>query len=51
MAFMGNRRGASRVWWGDVRGRDYFEDLGVNGRIILKLAFKKLGGEAWTGLI
>jgi hypothetical protein len=34
-----------------VRGRDRFEDLGVDGRIILKLMFKKWGGESWTGLI
>jgi len=51
VAFMGNRRGASRVWWGDMRGRDHFEDLGVDGRIILKLMLKKLGAEAWAGLI
>jgi hypothetical protein len=23
-------------WWEDLRGRDHFEDLGVDGRIILK---------------
>jgi hypothetical protein len=29
------------VWWGNLRERVYLEDLGVDGRIILNLAFKK----------
>jgi hypothetical protein len=28
-------------WWGRVRVRDYFEDLGVDVRIILKCVFRK----------
>jgi len=24
------------VWWGNVKGNDHFEDLGLDGRIILK---------------
>ena len=31
--------------------RNHLKDVGVDGRIILKLFFKKLDGEAWTGLI
>jgi hypothetical protein len=38
-------------WWGDLRERDHLKDLGTDGRIILKLIFKKQDGEAWTGLI
>jgi hypothetical protein len=37
-------------WWGDLRERDRFKDLGVNGRIVLKWVFKKWDG-AWIGLI
>jgi hypothetical protein len=31
--------------------RDHFEDLSVEGRIILKWILKKWDGEAWTGLL
>jgi hypothetical protein len=30
---------------------DHLEDRGVDGKIILKLIFKKWDEEAWTGLI
>jgi hypothetical protein len=38
---MGERKVAYRVWWGDLRERDHLKDLDVDGRIILKLIFKK----------
>ena len=28
-------------WWGDLRGGDHLEDLGIDGRIILKRIIKK----------
>jgi len=41
---MGDRRGAYRVWWGDLREREHWEDVNVDGRIILKGIFRKLNG-------
>jgi hypothetical protein len=33
---MGDSRGQHRVLWGDLRGRDHWEDLGVDGRVKVK---------------
>jgi len=44
-------RGAYRILVGRPEGKNHFEDLGVDGRIILKWISKKWDGEAWTGLI
>jgi hypothetical protein len=47
---MRNRRGACRVWWGDLRERVHLEDQDVNRRVILKCIFKKWNVEAMTGM-
>jgi hypothetical protein len=39
------------IWWRDLRERDSFEDLDIDGWIISQRIFKKWDGEAWTGLI
>ena len=31
--------------WGDLRERDHMENLGVDGRVILKCILKDWGGE------
>jgi hypothetical protein len=31
----------ARFWWGNLRERDHFEDVGIDGKIILKWTFKK----------
>ena len=45
VARMGERRGAYRAEWGNLREGDHLEDLGVDGRVILNWIFETLGGE------
>ena len=46
----GEGRGVYRVLVGSLREGDRWGDLGVDGRIILRWFFRKLGVEVWTGL-
>jgi hypothetical protein len=43
---MRNRRCAYRIRWEDLREGHHFEDIGVDGRIILKWIFQMLDGGA-----
>jgi hypothetical protein len=38
--FGGEEMCVQGFWWGDLRDKDNFEDLGVDERIILKWIFK-----------
>jgi hypothetical protein len=38
-------------WWGNLRERGHLENLGIDGRIILKWIFRRWDVGAWTGLI
>jgi len=47
----GKGKAYTGYWWGNLRERDYLEDPGIDGRIILRWIFRKWDGGAWIGLI
>jgi hypothetical protein len=38
----GGKRNAFGFWWGSLGERDYWEDLSLDGRIILKLKLNRI---------
>jgi hypothetical protein len=48
---MGQRREVYRVLVGKSEGRRPLEDRGVDGRIILRIIFRKRDVGVWTGSI
>jgi hypothetical protein len=41
VAQMERGQACTGFWWGNLKGRDYWGDPGVDGRIILRWIFKK----------
>jgi hypothetical protein len=48
---MGELRNAYNILVGEPKGRDHFEDLVVNGKIIMELILEKQDGSVSTGFI
>jgi hypothetical protein len=38
-------------WWESWKERDHYEDIDLDGRIILRRILEKQNGVIWTGLI
>ena len=49
VARLGERRGRTGFWWGNLKERDQLEEPGLDGRIILKLISRKWDVVLWTG--
>jgi hypothetical protein len=49
VARMGEERGCTGCWWGNLKERGRWEDPDVDGRIILRWMFRKLEGVVGTG--
>jgi len=41
--------GEERFWWGNLRERNHLGDPGVDGKIMLRLIFRKWDTGVWTG--
>jgi hypothetical protein len=42
---IGRGKGHKEFWWGNLKEGEHFRDQVVDGRIILKRIFKKIGGD------
>jgi hypothetical protein len=51
VACRGRREVYTGFWWGNLREGDHLEEPGVDGRLILRIMFRKWDGRAWTGSI
>jgi len=47
---MGEERGCIGSWWGNRRERDHWEDVGVDGWLILGWISRRWDVGIWTGL-
>ena len=47
----GDREMCARFLWRNLKERGHFEDLGVDGRIILKWILRKSDGREWPAFI
>jgi len=50
VACMGRVEVYTGFCWGNVRVRNHLQDLGIDGRIILRWVFRKWDVRIWTGL-
>jgi hypothetical protein len=41
----------TKFWWEDINEGHHLEDLGIDGKILLKRFLKKMDGKLWTGFI
>jgi hypothetical protein len=46
---MGRGEACTGFWWGNLRERDHWGDLGTDGRIIVRWIFRKWDMGLWTG--
>jgi hypothetical protein len=48
VARVGEREMYAGFWWGNLKEREHLEDPGLDGRIILRVIFRKWDMRIWT---